>query len=141
MRKNFFVSIVSQQSVNEHIETTKIFAPCSYELKNGSAVVSYEEKNDEQKTSSRIAVSGNGRVTISRTGAFSTELTLEEGVHHSCVCKTEFGNLKLGVLAREIKQNIVESGCYIELNYLFDVDKQPLSDNKVVITVKEKKYV
>lgn len=138
MRKNFFISIESQQTVDGQVEATKVFAPCTYALKDGLARIAYEEEHDEQKILSCITVCENGKVIISRKGAFTTELTLETGKHHTCAYATEFGVLEIGVLASEIMQNLAEDGGQVTLKYSLDVGGRPLSDNKVAITVKEK---
>ena len=138
MRKKFFISIESQQSVDGQVETTKVFAPCTYELNDGIARISYDEEHDGQKVNSHITVDNSDKVVISRKGAFTTELTFEEGVHHTCTYETEFGTLEMGVLAREIIQDLTDDGGQVKLMYSLDVGGRPLSDNNVVITVKEK---
>ncbi len=138
MRKNFFISIESQQNVDGQVEATKVFAPCIYELNDGLARIAYEEEHDGQKILSCITVDENDKVIISRKGAFSTELTLEKGKHYTCSYATEFGTLEMGVLAREIMQDLCENGGQVTLKYLLDVGGRPMSDNNVAITVKEK---
>lgn len=138
MRKNFFISIESQQTVDGQVETTKVFAPCTYALKDGLARIAYEEEHDEQKILSCITIDEADKVIISRKGAFTTELTLETGKHHTCTYATEFGVLEIGVLASEIMQDLVEDGGQVTLKYSLDVGGRPLSDNNVAITVKEK---
>ena len=138
MRKNFFISIESQQTVDGQVETTKVFAPCTYALNDGLARIAYEEEHDEQKILSCITIDKADKVIISRKGAFTTELTLETGKHHTCTYATEFGTLEIGVLASEIMQNLAEDGGQVTLKYSLDVGGRPLSDNNVAITVKEK---
>ena len=138
MRKNFFISIESQQTVDGQVETTKVFAPCTYALKDGLARIAYEEEHDGQKIDSCITIDEIGKVIISRKGAFTTELTLETGKHHTCTYATEFGTLEMGVLASEIMQGLADDGGQVTLKYSLDVGGRPMSDNNVAITVKEK---
>lgn len=138
MRKNFFISIESQQTVDGQVETTKVFAPCTYELNGGLARIAYEEEHDEQKILSCISIDENDKVIISRKGAFTTELTLETGKHHTCAYATEFGTLEIGVLASEIMQDLADDGGQVTLKYSLNVGGRLLSDNNVAITVKEK---
>ena len=138
MRKNFFIFIESQQTVDGQVETTKVFAPCTYELNDGLARIAYEEKHDGQKILSCITIDEADKVIISRKGTFTTELKLETGKHHTCAYATEFGSLEMGVLASEIMQALAEDGGQVTLKYSLDVGGRPLSDNKVAITVKEK---
>ena len=138
MRKNFFISIESQQTVDGQVETTKVFAPCTYALNAGFARIAYEEEHDEQKILSCITVCENGKVIISRKGAFTTELILENGAHNHCTYETEFGTLEMGVLTHEIVQNFAEDGGQVKLAYSLEVGGRPMSDNNVAITVKEK---
>ncbi len=138
MRKNFFISIESQQTVDGQVETTKVFAPCTYELTDSDVKISFEEEHDGQRISSRVTVDPVGKVVISRKGAFTTELTLETGKHHTCAYATEFGVLEIGVLASEIMQDLADDGGQVTLKYSLDVGGRPWSDNNVAITVKEK---
>ena len=138
MRKDFFISIESRQSVDGQVETTKVFAPCTYALKDGLARIAYEEEHDGQKILSCITVGEADKVIISRKGAFTTELTLETGKRHTCTYATEFGTLEIGVLASEIMQDLADDGGQVTLKYSLDVGGRPLIDNKVAITVKEK---
>lgn len=138
MRKNFFISIESQQTVDGQVEITKVFAPCTYALNAGFARIAYEEEHDGQKILSQITIDETSKVIISRKGAFTTELTLETGKHHTCTYATEFGTLEMGVLASEIMQDLVDDGGQVKLRYSLEVGGRPMSDNTVAITVKEK---
>ena len=121
MSKKFFIYITSQQTVDGQTETSRTSAPCSYELKNGTVRLTYETDADGQKMHSTIFVDSTNKVTISQGGAFSSDLVFEKDIHRTCIYKTEFGNIEMGIFAREITLDIAENSCQIELIYSLDV--------------------
>lgn len=79
----------------------------------------------------------SGMVTLLRNGVQNMRLSLEKGKRHLCHYETEFGELIIGACAHDIKCNFNEHVCSITLEYTLDINTKHLSENKVIINVKE----
>lgn len=141
MSNQFFISIVSQQTVDGQTETSQVSEPCAYGFQNGIVKITYEDSVDSRKITTTLISDKANKVTILRCGTFSSKLVLEKGVHHTCTYGTKFGNIEMGVFTHEITHNIAENSCQIALVYSLDIGGNLLSDNQVIITVKEKNDV
>ena len=77
----------------------------------------------------------NRLVSLSREGEYPLEITLEQGVRHSCYYTTPAGLMRLGVFARSVESDISRSGGKIKLNYTLDFYADMMSSNQMEIKV------
>ena len=79
----------------------------------------------------------NGRVSLTRFGAFRTKLVIEKGVCHVCDYPTPYGSLQLNILGKEIKGTIARKGdsLYAEYDMVTAEGEEPIN-NKLYISVK-----
>jgi uncharacterized beta-barrel protein YwiB (DUF1934 family) len=74
-------------------------------------------------------------VSLSRVGEYPLEITLEQGVRHSCYYNTPAGMMHLGVFARSVESNLTPAGGRIKLAYTLDFYADMMSSNQMEIKV------
>ena len=77
----------------------------------------------------------NRMVSLTRRGAYPMELTLEQGVRHSCYYNTPAGLMHLGIYARSVESDISPAGGNIKLAYTLDFCADLMSSNQMEIKV------
>ena len=76
------------------------------------------------------------KISMRRTGASRSELTIERGVRNVGFYGTVAGDLQIGVFAEEIQNRLTDEGGQIYFKYQLDVNSVFLSENEVTINVK-----
>lgn len=85
---------------------------------------------------SRAALRVQNRVvSMSRQGEYPLEITLEQGVRHSCYYNTPAGMMHLGVYARSVESTLNHAGGRIKLSYTLDFCADLMSSNQMEIRV------
>ncbi|MDR1927332.1 MAG: DUF1934 domain-containing protein [Oscillospiraceae bacterium] len=77
-------------------------------------------------------------VSLSRDGNYPLEITLEQGVRHSCYYNTPGGMMHLGVYARSVESSLNQEGGSIRLWYTLDFSADMLSSNRMDISVRKR---
>ena len=104
------------------------------EDKGGGWELDYMESDGPEANRAALRVQ-NRTVSLSRRGESPLEITLEQGVSHSCYYTTPGGLMRLGVFARSVESNITPSGGRIKLNYTLDFYADLMSSNQMEIKV------
>ncbi|MBC9784553.1 DUF1934 family protein [Heliobacillus mobilis] len=141
MKKDVLVSVLGTQTndVGEkdtiHLITEgKMFKkPTSYYI-----VYNESEISGMEGTTTTLKVEPH-RVTLNRMGSSEFKQTFEEGVLHQGVYHTPFGSMHLGVIPSKVDVALDDQGGSINLIYELQADQRKLSDNSLLITVKEEK--
>jgi uncharacterized beta-barrel protein YwiB (DUF1934 family) len=94
--------------------------------------VEQSESIGESRAALRVQ---NRLVSLSREGEHPLEITLEQGVRHSCYYTTPGGLMRLGVFARSVESDISACGGRIKLNYTLDFYAELMSSNQMEINV------
>ena len=102
---------------------------------DGGWQLDYMEQSEGLEGSRAALRVQNRLVSLSREGEYPLEITLEQGVRHSCYYTTPAGLMRLGVFARSVESNISPSGGKINLNYTLDFYADLMSSNQMEIKV------
>ena len=101
---------------------------------DGGWELDYVESDGPESSRSALRVQ-NRTVSLSRQGAYPLEITLEQGVRHSCYYNTPAGMMHLGVYARSVESSISRAGGRIKLAYTLDFCADLMSSNQMEIKV------
>ncbi|MDR2752913.1 MAG: DUF1934 domain-containing protein [Oscillospiraceae bacterium] len=101
---------------------------CSWQL-------DYTEQSEGLKGSHAALRVQDRLVSLSRQGACPLEITLEQGVRHSCYYNTPAGMMHMGVFARSVESNLTPAGGRIKLAYTLDFYADMMSSNQMEIQV------
>jgi uncharacterized beta-barrel protein YwiB (DUF1934 family) len=102
--------------------------------KGGGWELDYVESDGPEASRAALRVQ-NRTVSLSRRGAYPLEITLEQGVRHSCYYNTPAGMMHLGVYARSVESSISRAGGKIKLAYTLDFCADMMSSNQMEIKV------
>ncbi|MBP3441576.1 MAG: DUF1934 domain-containing protein [Clostridia bacterium] len=102
--------------------------------------VIYEEQSEELAgCTTTVHVENSSRVTVSREGAYNTELKMEKGKRNLCCYNTPVGQIMMGVFTSSIRSEYTEKEkTVLDFSYSLDFNNELLSKNRIKITAKYK---
>jgi len=112
-------------NANEPIE---VVTPASYYKKDGNHVILYDEVEEGMAnvTKNEIMISPDSLV-VTKTGFVNAIITFEEKRKTTTVYETPYGRFMLGVTSGRINQTETEDHIHVDLEYMLDVNYQPLA--------------
>ncbi|MCQ2471607.1 MAG: DUF1934 domain-containing protein [Clostridia bacterium] len=78
-------------------------------------------------------------VTMTRTGGFTTQMTMEKHKRHTCVYTTPVGTLSLGIYTNNVVSSMTKDGGTLLFEYTLDANGGFLSDNTLEVTIEKAK--
>lgn len=79
-----------------------------------------EMLDDEYTCDTRMHVKNRCCVSIVRTGAYNSEMIIEEGRRHNSHYVTPYGEFMIGIFAKSVESNISTGGGKLKMNYTID---------------------
>ena len=114
----------------------------SYIRKDDGYYITYKETEvtglDGMTTT--VHVEGKDKVTLFRAGPMDTHLVFERGMRHLNHYATGFGDLIVGVSAKNIDCNLNDDGGSISVSYVMEVNSTVTSENQFFINIKETQF-
>lgn len=139
MRKDTLVTVKAKQ-INEYGEedSQDFFTTGTLFQKKGAFFIVYNESEvtGMAGTTTSLKVEPN-RVTLNRMGSSEQKQVFEEGLKHRGNYITPYGGLSVAVLPSRVEVNLTDTGGSIKLEYELEVENQKISDNALIITVRE----
>ncbi len=98
--------------------------------------VIYKEQSEElMGCTTTIRVENSSRVTVSRKGAYNTELKMEKGKRNLCCYNTPVGQIMMGVFTSSIRSDFKENEkIVLDFSYSLDFNNELLNKNRIKIT-------
>ena len=78
------------------------------------------------------------RVTLTRAGKVNSQMVFEEGMQHTSLYETPFGELSVDIQTGSLKHNLTERGGIVEIRYSIAVEHTVTGRNCFKIRVKRK---
>ncbi len=136
MEKQVFINIEGSHSRPEDSYSSQTNTQGVLRLLENGYELSYEEPDDELKGCvTTLLIEDGGLVTITRDGAYTTQMVMERGQRHVCHYATPFGDMLLGIFAKKVESSVTEDGGELLLHYTIDVNADLASSNELKITV------
>ncbi|MEG0832957.1 MAG: DUF1934 domain-containing protein [Oscillospiraceae bacterium] len=139
MKDDYLITIEGSQERDGETDRLSLSTFGYFEHHCGKYYISYKE--DEASgfggDMTTVKIEDGNRVTMIRLGESNSRLVMEKGHRHLCHYSTGQGDLVVGIFAKEILNNLSESGGELQLSYSLDVNANSVSENKLNITVKE----
>ncbi len=79
----------------------------------------------------------NGIAEVIRTGPVTTAMTVEKGKRHTCFYSTPEGDFSIGIFGESVTSRLKDLKAEIYMSYTIDVNTSLISENKMLIKVKE----
>ncbi len=141
MQKEYIISVTGIQTVDSEKDKIEVITTGEYILKNGHRYIKYKEYDNENPNFSQdavVKVESDDKVSIIRMGERPSRLILENGVRHQCHYRTIMGDIMMGVYTSKIDNQLTDNGGSLSVRYQLDFFSDHVSDNEIIITVKEK---
>lgn len=144
MKKDVLINIRGVQYYDDDKEVVELMTVGRFYRKNGDYYISYDESEatgfEGSKTTLRVEGSGDGRVTMLRSGANKSQLIIEAGTRHQCHYETGYGDLIMGVSGNRVISSLSDEGGDLNFKYTLDFNASMASENEVFVNVKEQKH-
>ncbi len=98
----------------------------------------YEEQSEELLgCTTTVRVQDSDKVTITRSGAYNTEMKMEKGKRNLCCYNTPVGQIMMGVHTTAIRSEYEDGKTTkLDFSYSLDFNNELLSKNRIKITAK-----
>ena len=139
MEKKKYVFIISSEITTDGEKSNiELTTTGSYSRLNGRWVLLYDEMSEDKTTVIKTIVKADDKsVMITRNGDVSSKLIMTEGERNMCQYRTQFGDILLGVYCNEVINKLNDNGGTISMSYTLDVNASVLSENNVMIKIRE----
>ena len=141
MNERFLISVTGTQIVDGDKETINLKTAGEYYKENDLIHIKYKEYDNENPAicfDNTVTLQGDSVVTVIRSGAANSRLTLEKGRRHQCHYNTMFGDLMVGVFTSAVESKLDEKGGTLYAAYTLDFNAGLVSKNEIFIKVTEK---
>ncbi len=138
MKKEVVIKIVDSHDIDGDVDGLESTLVGTFEGDKDDYLLSYSEHGELEGSSVKLRVENGRKITMTRTGAFETELIIERNERHNCSYSTPAGNLMLGVFASRVESDVDENGGQLEFEYTLDLGAGVISQNHLFITVERK---
>ncbi len=142
MSKRVLVSVTGLlfgTGANGEPEDIEVVAPGEYYQKNGKHYVLYEEMDEDfsEPIQNLLKISSD-QVYLRKRGLINTEMTFVRNTEKTSHYSTPFGNLVLGVHARELQIQEEPDKIQVDLHYALEINYEHISDCNLHIQVQPK---
>ena len=139
MEKKKYVFVISSEITTDGEKSNiELTTTGSYSRLNGRWVLLYDEMSEDKTTVIKTIVKADDKsVMITRNGDVSSKLIMTEGERNMCQYRTQFGDILLGVYCNEVINKLNDNGGTISMSYTLDVNASVLSENNVMIKIRE----
>lgn len=125
MKHTVMLSIEGKQTYqDQEPEVIQLVTRGEMEFRDGGWDISYQESEltglEGVTTTFRIEP---GKVTLTRTGALSSQMVFQQGVQHDSLYRMPFGALMISVCATYVFFDITPDGGCIDLVYRIDIEQ------------------
>lgn len=97
-----------------------------------------EMLDDEYTCETRMTVKKRSCVSILRTGAYNSEMIIEEGRRHNSHYATPYGEFMIGIFAKSVDSKVEMNGGKLKLNYTIDFFGGHAAEKLLIIDVSDK---
>ncbi len=124
MRKSVMLSIRGEQRYEEEKpEVIELVTAGTMEKTEDGWNISYEESDLTGLSGVTTTFSIQPEViTLTRTGALSSQMVFQEGVFHDSLYQLEFGALMITVCATKVRANLDDNGGTVDLVYGIEIE-------------------
>lgn len=141
MEKQVLITVNSVlDSVSGEVDKMSFITEGTLHREDNDFIVSYEESEitglDGTTTILRV---NRDSVTLTRHGNVDTMMLFEVGKTHLSDYDTEYGNVILGVTAKNVDVNFNETGGDIKVDYILEFNRAYGGKNSLCVSVSERK--
>ncbi len=135
---NCIITIGDYHKVDGQTESSELTTTAEIYGKADDYYIIYNEQGEElQGCKTTVHVENASSVTVTRTGAYNTEMKMEKGKRTICAYNTPAGQIMMGVYTSSISSQYTEKKkTVLDFSYTLDFNNELLSENRIKITAK-----
>lgn len=140
MTKDVLVKISGLQFAGEEdSDSVEVITSGTYYKKNGKHYVLYEEvMEDSTDVTKNVIKIGEDFMEVTRKGPVTAHMVFEKDKKNISYYNTPFGNLLIGIDAREIRIHESEQDIHVKVKYGLEINYEHVADCHITVDVKSK---
>ncbi|SHE91657.1 Uncharacterized beta-barrel protein YwiB, DUF1934 family [Thermoanaerobacter uzonensis DSM 18761] len=128
----------TQKNDQNESDTIELITEGSFYIKGNTFYVVYEESElsgmDGTTTTLKIT---EDKVTLLRFGTNKSKMVFEKNKRYESGYDTPYGKILLGILPKDVKVTMSETGGEITIKYALDLNNKTVSNNELYLKVRE----
>ncbi len=139
--KKVLIKIKGTQRQNDDQSVIELSTEGTLRCFEDKYTLTYSEQQTLEGASlkTQLTVQNSKTVVLERRGDLNSRLVITEGERNQCPYAIPQGTLTLGIYGKTVKCDMSEQGGHIKMVYAIDVNLDPMSENTVEISVKERR--
>ena len=140
MTKEVLVKISGLQFAGEEdSDSVEVITSGTYYKKNGKHYVLYEEAMEGTTDITKNVIKiGENSMEVTRKGSASVHMVFEKDKKNVSYYYTPFGNLLIGIDAKQIQIDETEMDINVKVNYGLEINYEHVADCHITVDVKSK---
>ncbi|NLL91305.1 MAG: DUF1934 domain-containing protein [Ruminococcaceae bacterium] len=136
--KKFLITIDGTQVGEDEEDRVSLSTFGSFYKKDNVYYITYEESaaTGFEGDVTSLVIDSDRMVTVNRTGVSNTHMVIEKGIRHMSYYTTDFGDIRLGIRADKIENQLNDNGGQLKLRYTLDINSMDLTTNELNINVR-----
>lgn len=117
-------------------DATELMTEGTMEVTENGLLLTYQESEltGMEGTTTTFELNGS-RVILTRTGSFNSQMIFEEGMPHTSLYETPFGELAMEIQTSRLRHNLTERGGILEIRYTISVAQTVTGRNSFKLRV------
>lgn len=117
-------------------DATELMTEGIMEVTENGLLLTYQESEltGMEGTTTTFELDGS-RVILTRMGSFNSQMIFEEGMPHTSLYETPFGELAMDIQTSRLRHNLTERGGILEIQYTISVDHTVTGRNSFKLRV------
>jgi uncharacterized beta-barrel protein YwiB (DUF1934 family) len=139
VNKNVIINVTGIQ-INEYGErdAQEFITTGSYYAKKGAYFIIYNESEVTGMPGTTTSLKAEpARVILNRMGTSQLRQVFETGMRHQGNYVTPYGTMYMSVTPSRVEVNLTDAGGSINLEYELEIENEKVSDNTLLLTVRE----
>lgn len=135
----YLIKIEDTHIVDGETESSEMLTVGTVSFYGGDYKIRYKETDEQLKNSFvTLSVENKAKVTMHRSGDYTTVMVMEKYKRHSCVYNTPAGSFTMGIYTSDVASDVSEDGGTLRFRYTIDVNNNLISENILTVTLKRK---
>ncbi|MBQ8279014.1 MAG: DUF1934 domain-containing protein [Roseburia sp.] len=140
MTKDVLVKIKGLQFAGEEdADATEVITSGTYYMKNGKHYILYDEvMEDSTEVTKNVIKIWENNMDVTRKGPASVHMMFEKGKKNVSYYYTPYGNLLIGIDAKDVQVEETEYDINIQVKYGLEINYEHMADCHITVNVKSK---
>ena len=132
----YLIKIEDTHLVEDETESSELMIIGTVSFYGKDYKIRYKETDEQFKNSYvTLSVENGNKVTMHRSGEYTTVMVMEKHKRHSCIYSTPAGSFTMGIYTIDVVSDVDENGGTLKFVYTLDVNNNMISENTLKVTL------